>query len=153
MSGDTASHPFAVSKSAEAEARFSPDSKWVAYSSTETGRRQVFVRPFPTGDVRVQVSVDGGEQPVWSPDGHSLYYSDGLGSMLVRAGIALTQTFVVTSRDTVLRGGFDIVPGNGHATYDVAADGTLLLVRRLSSTTPPVLAIGWFDQVRAAVAK
>ena len=153
MSGDTASHPFAVSNNAELEARFSPDSKWVAYSSTETGRMQVFVRPFPTGDVRVQVSVDGGEQPVWSPDGHSLYYSDGLGSMLLRARIALTPTFVVTSRDTVLRGGFDIVPGNGHATYDVAADGTLLLVRRLSSTTPPVLAIGWFDQVRAAVAK
>jgi Tol biopolymer transport system component len=153
MSGDTTSHPFVATPAADLEGRFSPDGRWVAYTSAESGLTQVFVRAFPAGDVRVQVSANGGEQPVWSRDGRSLYYANGQGSLLIRANVSLVPTFAVVSRDTVLRRGFEIPPRNGHATYDVAADGRLLLVRRVSASTPPVLAIGWFDQVRAAIAK
>jgi len=153
LSGDTTSHAFIATPSAELEGRFSPDGKWVSYTSAESAVRQVFVRPFPTSDMRVQVSVNGGEQAVWSADGHSLYYSTAQGGVLIRAKVSLSPTFAVTSRDTVLRGGFDMVPRNGHASYDVAADGRLLLVRRLSASTPPVVALGWFDHVHGAIDK
>ncbi|MEO6529042.1 MAG: protein kinase [Gemmatimonadaceae bacterium] len=153
LAGDTTSHAFVATPGADLEGRFSPDGRWVAYTSAESGLTQVFVRAFPTGDVRVQVSANGGEQPVWSPDGRSLYYASPQGSLLIRAKVSLAPTFAVASRDTVLRGGFDILPRNGHATYDVAADGRLLLVRRVSAATLPVVAIGWFEQVRAGIAR
>ena len=153
LSGDTASRPFVATPGADLEARFSPDGRWVAYQSAEVGLGQVFVRAFPAGDARVQVSANGGEQPVWSPDGHSLYYTGPQGNLLIRATVSLSPTFSVTSRDTVLRGGFEIPPRNGHASYDIAADGRLLLVRRVSAGTAPVVAIGWFDQVRAGIAR
>ena len=153
LTGDTASRPFVATAGADLEGRFSPDGRWVAYTSVEAGLPQVFVRSFPTGDARVQVSANGGEQPVWSPDGHSLYYVGSQGSFLLRANVSLSPSFAVVSHDTVLRGGFQTPPRNGHATYDVAADGRLLLVRRVSASTPPVVAIGWFDQVRAGIAK
>ena len=150
LTGDTTSHPFVATSGTDAEGRFSPDGRWVAYTTNESGISQVFVRPFPTGDARIAVSGGGAEQPVWSPDGRSLYYTVTQGGLLIRAHVALSPAFTVASRDTVLRG-FDFVPRNGHATYDVAADGRLLLVRRTS--VAPVVAIGWFDQARAGMTR
>ena len=65
----------------EGDARFSPDGKWIAYASDETGRWEVYVRPFagapadPQG--KIQISNDGGDFPVWRPDGQELYYMSG----------------------------------------------------------------------------
>ncbi|MEP6574757.1 MAG: protein kinase, partial [Gemmatimonadota bacterium] len=60
----------------------SPDGRWLAYSSNESGRREVYVRPFPnTADSRFQVSTSGGMSPLWSPDGHELYYVDAADNM------------------------------------------------------------------------
>lgn len=153
LAGDTATHSFVATSGAEVEGRFSPDGKWVAYTSSESGTFQVYVRPFPTGDTRMQVSANGGEQPVWAPDGRSLYYSGPQGGILLRATLTLSPALRVISRDTILRGGYSITPRNGHATYDVAADGRLLLVRHNDALIPPVVTVGWFRQVRAGVAR
>ncbi len=53
---------------------FSPDGKWVAYQSNETGQHQIWVRPFPATDARFQITTDGGFGPLWSPDGKELFY-------------------------------------------------------------------------------
>jgi serine/threonine protein kinase len=58
----------------ELSARLSPDGRWLAYSSDETGRYEVYVQPFPGPGARVQISSDGGVQPCWSPDGSKLFY-------------------------------------------------------------------------------
>ena len=62
----------------EANGRFSPDGRWIAYVSNETGQREVHVRPFegePAGtEGRVQISSDGGVSPVWGPEGRELFY-------------------------------------------------------------------------------
>src|SRR4029079_5717374 len=60
-------------------ASFSPDGRWLAYESFESGRMEVFVRPFPEGDQRIQVSSTGGEMPVWSRSGE--IFSIGGGSL------------------------------------------------------------------------
>ena len=65
----------------ESHPNLSPDGRWLAYTSTESGQRQVFVRPFPNvDDERWQVSRDGGASPVWGPDGRELFYhtNDGV---------------------------------------------------------------------------
>ena len=56
---------------------FSPDGKWLAYRSNESGRMEVYVASFPGAAVRRQVSIDGGDQPQWAPDGRQLFYLDG----------------------------------------------------------------------------
>ena len=58
----------------DAEAQFSPDGKWLAYYSMETGRREIYVQPFPATGARWQISSTGGRQPMWRPDGKELFY-------------------------------------------------------------------------------
>src|SRR6266511_5771657 len=52
----------------------SPDGKWIAYSSNETGRSEIYIRPFPQGPAKIQVSVNGGVFPRWRRDGKELYF-------------------------------------------------------------------------------
>jgi hypothetical protein len=56
---------------------FSPDGRWIAFSSDRTGRREVFIAPFPEAEPVTAVSVDGGRSPVWNRDGSELYYRSG----------------------------------------------------------------------------
>jgi hypothetical protein len=60
----------------ETNGRFAPASQWVAYVSDETGRSEVFVRPFPGPGPEVRVSTGGGELPFWRRDGKELYYTN-----------------------------------------------------------------------------
>jgi Tol biopolymer transport system component len=66
--------PLQRSNYMEVQPRFSPDGRWIAYVSDESGRPQVYVRSFPGQEFKVQVSADGGYQPSWSPDGKELFY-------------------------------------------------------------------------------
>jgi eukaryotic-like serine/threonine-protein kinase len=56
---------------------FSPDGRWIAYRSNESGRREVYVVRFPGATVKRQISIDGGDQPLWAPDGKQLFYTNG----------------------------------------------------------------------------
>ncbi|MEK7402695.1 MAG: protein kinase [Gemmatimonadota bacterium] len=82
-SGDTTRVPLVVTPFQEAQPAVSPDGRWLAYSTLETGRAQVRVRPFPnTNDGNWLVSPNGGTTPVWSHSGRELYYRDGDGNMV-----------------------------------------------------------------------
>jgi hypothetical protein len=73
---------------------FSPNGRWVAYSSDESGRAEVYVRPFPdTKAFKRQVSVAGGEAPRWSHDGRELYFVDA-SRYMVAVPVAPGETFV-----------------------------------------------------------
>ena len=74
MSGDKKPVPLLVTPFSEREARFSPDGKWFAYSSDESGKRDVYVQPFPPTGAKWQVSVGGGHTPLWRGDGKELFY-------------------------------------------------------------------------------
>ena len=69
-SGRCSPHP----TTAQMSSRFSPDGKWLAYQSNETGRYEVYVEPFPRTGARTQISDGGGERPVWSPDGREIFF-------------------------------------------------------------------------------
>jgi Tol biopolymer transport system component len=60
--------------SAQHSSSMSPDGKWMAYASNETGRYEVWIEPFPLSGARLQVTRDGGSHPLWAPDGRSLYF-------------------------------------------------------------------------------
>ncbi len=117
--------PIANTLAIEMQPRISPDGRWVAYVAEERGW-QVFVRPFPGPGERVQVSVAGGQEPVWSPDGSRLYYRDG--RHLIAASFAPSGGFVITGRTAVFEDPFTFGDAP-HANYDVSRDGRFLMVR------------------------
>ena len=104
--------------------RLSPDGRWLAYESGESGVLQIYVREFPGPGGRTQVSIAGGTEPVWARDGRHLFYRDG--RRLVDATIRTTPAFAVLTRQTFLEGDFDA--SSNHADYDVAPDGAHVLM-------------------------
>jgi eukaryotic-like serine/threonine-protein kinase len=75
MTGEKKPYPLiAASHSQQWDAAFSPDGKWVAYVSYESGDPEIYLVPFPDARVKIQVSTDRGSQPRWSRDGRQLFY-------------------------------------------------------------------------------
>lgn len=73
-SGERTAGPFLKTAFHKTAARFSPDGRWVAYTSNESGRSHVYVTSFPKADFRRQISTDGGEKPEWRRDGRELFF-------------------------------------------------------------------------------
>ncbi|MCG6988145.1 MAG: serine/threonine-protein kinase [Gemmatimonadetes bacterium] len=110
--------PLLVTPFAEEGARLSPDGSWVAYTSNETGRDQVYVQAFPTLGNKIVVSEDGGRDPAWRGDGRELYYWHQ--NQLVAAELTPTTPLKVKRRDVLFSKNY--LTGI-HANYDVTNDG------------------------------
>jgi len=139
----------AGSRSTEAYAAFSRDGRWLAYVSDESGRQEVYVRPFPGPGGRIQVSVNGGSEPVWTRDGRELTYREDTGpsSQLITAVVRTTPVFEVRSR-TLL---FDIgnfAGAEDHANYDVHPDGGSFVMIRSPQASQIHLIQNWAAQLR-----
>jgi Tol biopolymer transport system component len=130
--------------------RFSPDGKWVAAMTDESGQSEVYVRSFPEPSSRVQVSVDGGAQPSWSRDGRSLYFRAG--GLLLAARIELNPSFRVLRTDTVSTVVAAPFLGFG-SDYDVQRDGKRL-VTLVSNRDDYQLVVSpnWITEFREKVA-
>jgi serine/threonine-protein kinase len=83
---DRKASPIIATQNNERVPMFSPDGRYIAYVSNDTGRDEIFVQPFPTTGAKWQISDDGGREPLWAPDGRSLYYRMGNKVMSVRLG-------------------------------------------------------------------
>ncbi len=123
--------PVVASPFSEQFAAPSPDGRWLAFVSNQSGREEVYLRDLAKQGDQVLVSDGGGVEPVWSPDGRELYYREnGADPYLVAAGIATTPAPRVLGR-TRLFPISDVVSTNPHANYDVSPDGrTFAMVRR-----------------------
>jgi serine/threonine-protein kinase len=101
-------------------ASFSPDGRWLAYESIESGRTEVFVRPFPEGNRRIQVSTDGGESPVWARSNEIFYLAvGGVSAVSIRSqdGAPTASKPAVlfpTGGETHLVAAFDVTPDGQH---------------------------------------
>src|SRR3989304_5530797 len=74
---DRKANPFLKTSYEETAPKFSPDGKWLAYTSEESGRREIYVQPYPGPGGKWQISTDGGQEPVWNPKGGELFYRSG----------------------------------------------------------------------------
>ncbi|HKT08423.1 MAG TPA: protein kinase [Gemmatimonadaceae bacterium] len=147
LTGDTTPHPIAANPSAiEIMPRISPNGKWIAFTTDESGRNEVVVQPFPGPGGRVQVSVNGGAEPVWSRDGRRLFYrGDG---MLMAATLGPGPAFSVVRHDSVLTDTY-VFAGNPHANYDVMPDGTHFIFLKSADDGELVVVSNWDAVVRA----
>ena len=123
--------PLVASRFEESFVGVSPDGRWISFVSDQSGREEVYVRDLAGERDQVLVSVDGGNEPLWSPDGRELYYRETKqeNPYLVAAKIATTPALAVTGRARLFPIP-DIVGTAPHANYDVSPDGkTFVMVR------------------------
>jgi serine/threonine-protein kinase len=146
LAGDTTPHPIAASAAIENMQRLSPDGRWVAFTTDESGRNEVVVQPFPGPGGRIQVSASGGTEPVWSRDGRRLFYRGS--GRLMAATIRPGPAFVVASRDAVLEDPY-VFAGNPHANYDVMPDGRHFIFLQGATTGEMMVVSNWESVLRA----
>jgi serine/threonine-protein kinase len=155
-SGDSTPVPVAASPFTELHPALSPDGRWLAYTSNESGINEVYVRPFPDArGGRWQVSNGGGSEPRWSRDGHELFYLDGdlrLNAVQVHA----VPTFAAVGRRSLFDASNFVVAGF-HQSYDVAPDGRAFVFvspRRAGAQGPSqmVWTDRWLNDVAARLA-
>ncbi len=145
IGGNEAPVPYAVSPADEVSPKFSPDGKWVAYTSDESGMSEVYIRRFPAAGARVQVSTGGGDEPVWAPSGRRLFYRNR--KTIVAADLGGTETPEVVSRSIRLRA--DLSSTDRHANYDVSPDGKHLLVLRTTEQQSRMIwVVNWISELR-----
>lgn len=116
------------------QAGFSPDGRWVAYTSNESKRYEVYVQPFPAGSGRWQISTEGGAQPQWSRSGRELFYlapDRKLMAVPIRSGAGFEPGSPRALFQTEVTG---LVDARNH--YVVAADGERFLVNTVVEEPP-----------------
>jgi Tol biopolymer transport system component len=112
--------PLLNSKSREVGPRVSPNGNWLAYCSNESGEFEVYVTSFPRPGQKWQVSMSGGMQPIWSPDGTELYYRNYEQMMVVP--VTTGSTFSKGTPTLLFEGDFE-GPVRIHPNYDISPDG------------------------------
>jgi eukaryotic-like serine/threonine-protein kinase len=141
--------PYVATRFDEWLPQFSPDGKWVAYRSNETGQPEVYVRSFPDPSKEIQISVGQGTGPLWSASGNRLYYLSTVGhAAVLEARVSLSPTFRILGRDTVVS-----LAGLPAAFAGVSPDGTRVLgVERVSSGYRLVVSPNWITELETRLA-
>jgi Tol biopolymer transport system component len=136
-------------------ATVSPDGRWLAYSSDESGASEVYVRPFPeVASARWQASLSGGSLPVWARNGRELFYLNGRQEMMgveVKPG----PGFALGEPRLLFPAGQYTLTGTSQV-YDVSADGRrFVMVRPVAGVaeTELVLVQNWFEELKTRVGK
>jgi Tol biopolymer transport system component len=131
-------------------AQFSPDGRWIAYASNETGRMEIYVSPFLTGNGKWQVSSGGGQEPKWRQDGKVLFYLSADGKMMavqVKAGAGFESSPPVALFQTHRR---QPVSAQDVFSYDVTADGQRFLINTKvdeANAAPLSVLLNWASEM------
>jgi eukaryotic-like serine/threonine-protein kinase len=145
-------HPVTRMAATGRNARFSPDGRWLAYQSDETGRMQVYVVSYPGLGQKRAISTEGGTEPAWRPAGGELYYRNGP-RMMVTA-IRTAPTLEVGTPRELFRGSFeeDLF---GDRSYDVMPDGQHFLMFESDPASAPELRIirSWVAELDATLGR
>jgi hypothetical protein len=146
--------PLLESPANERSAMFSPDGKWIAYVSDESGRDEVYVRPFPgTAGGRRRISSNGGREPVWSPDGKELFYR--VGNRMMSVAVETTPTFTHRTPVELFEG--EYIGALNVSAYDIHPDGDRFLMVALGEaetgpSNPQInVVLNWSEEVKERV--
>jgi Tol biopolymer transport system component len=120
--------------------RLSPDGRWLAYVSDESGQQEVYVRPFPHLDTKRHISMDGGNTPVWDPHGRELFYQ-----------IQTQPAFVGGAPRLLFDGALE---AGVFSVFDVASDGRIVMIQSGESeaAATEISVVGnWFEELKRRV--
>jgi serine/threonine-protein kinase len=148
MTGERKSVPILVTPFNERSPMFSPDGRWLAYTSDESGRDEVYVLSYPELGLKIPVSTEGGTDPVWSRDGRELFYRNGVSLMVVSAtpGAALKVGMPQKLFDQQMA--TQVNPGTGSLNYDVAPDGRFLMIIPTGRNDEFEVVLNWSEELK-----
>jgi serine/threonine-protein kinase len=141
----------------ETQPRISPDGRWIAYMSDESGQFEIYVRPFPDVDAkRIQVSTGGGREPKWSADGRELFYRNVDKIMVV--SMRKEPEVSWETPKTLFRGAFDFARYDQDSMWDIHPDGNKFLMIKpaellgYESASEPWykihIVLNWFEELK-----
>jgi len=154
LAGDRTPRLLFAQSAGESDGQFSPDGKWIAYQASVSSRQELFVSPFPGPGPRRQVSTDGGTEPLWSRDGHELFFQNGakLMGVTVTTGAAWSS-----SPPRLINEGRFLRSINGNTDSSISRDGSRFLriqmVEPEQAITHIDLALNWFWEVKQQVSR
>ncbi len=143
--GEPTGEPLVQTPANERSPAVSPDGRYVAYVSDETGQSEIFVQPFPRGESRWQVSTEGGTEPVWSPDGRELFFRAG--DTIFALPIRTDPVFSTGFAEPAIQGPY--APNSTHTNYDVHPDGNrFVMVKVGDEESRLMVVVNWFEALR-----
>ena len=145
--------PFHRTGSNENEPRFSPDGRWLAYISDESGRVEVYVQPYPGPGGKWQISTEGGTEPVWNPNGRELFYRNG--DKMMTVDISTQPGFAASTPRMLFEGRYEQPPVPVH-NFDVSPDGQRFLMlkpveQEQAAPTKINVVLNWFEELKQKV--
>jgi eukaryotic-like serine/threonine-protein kinase len=151
---DTVPIPLLTGRFSEQGAALSPNDRWLAYASDESGRDEIYVRPFPNaGEGRWQVSTQGGSAPRWAHSGRELFYESPAGDLMV-VSVTPGPTFLAGEPRRLLPLGSGLVPSAIVPYYDLTPDDRQFVMVRLATVNQApgagqvVVVDNWFEELR-----
>jgi len=152
LAGDRKPRPFLQTPFGEGEAVFSPDGRWLAYVSNESGRQEIFVQPFPGPGGKWQISTGGGIEPVWARSGRELFYRNG--DQMMTVDTTTQPSFRAGAPRLLFEGNF--LTGTAfRANYDVTPDGQrFVMVQQgegVSGVSQIHVVLNWFEELKRRV--
>ena len=159
---DTAPKPLLASNTADESAiALSPDGRWIAYQSTETGHTEVYVRPFPNVDAgKWQVSASGGTAPLWARNGREVFFVNSTRDMVAVPVTVAGASLQLGERKTLfhLRDEFYLTEQENYTPFDISPDGQRFLmarqVRAAERERGTLLFVdNWFEELRQKMKK
>jgi Tol biopolymer transport system component len=150
LQGDRKPRPFLQTPANESGPIFSPDGRWVAYLSDETGRNEIYVRPFPGPGGKMQISTEGGTEPMWARNGRELFYRNG-DKMMVTA-VESQPVFAASKPKLLFEAHYETSVNVFQRDYDVSPDGQRFLMIKAteqeSAATQLNVVLNWSDELR-----
>jgi serine/threonine-protein kinase len=151
--GDRKAQSFSRIQFNEAAPRFSPDGRWLAYISDESGRYEVYVQPYPGPGGKWQISTDGGAEPVWNRNGRELFYRSS--NKMMAVDIAAQPNFTAGNPRMLFQGEY-VLATAPVPNYDVSPDGQrfLMVKSNESAQVAPTqinVVLNWFEELKQKV--
>jgi Tol biopolymer transport system component len=150
---DRKAQPFLRTRFNESVPRFSPDGRWLAYISNESGRWEIYVQSYPGPGGKWQISTEGGTEPVWNRNGRELFYRSG-GKMMA-VDIVSQPGFSGGKPRVLFEGRYTPAPGTT-PNYDVSPDGQRFLMIKPSEASEAAptqiqVVLNWFEELKRRV--
>lgn len=162
LTGDRQPQPFLRSRFPIGAGKFSPDGKWIVYCSMESGKAEIYVQPWPGPGPKIQISSEGGMDPVWSRDGKEIFYRNAAKMMVVP--VSAHTSFRAGRPQMLWEGEYTLglssscgLRGVTFTSYDVSPDGQRFLMSKDNEqnayATKIIVVVNWIEELKRIMAE